>query len=78
MSVVLSIVAVAVLLLLIVLSLKRQLDERGAQRQAEARAHTGAAEAQHERSLHRRAGVRASSPERTSKAASDIDSSAAR
>jgi heme exporter protein D len=74
MSVVLSIVAVAVLLLLIIVSAKRLLDERAAQKQADARAYTGAAEAQHERSLSRRAGVRASSPERARTTASDTDS----
>lgn len=56
----LSLVAAAVLLVLIAVSVKKQWDARMAEKDAEARSHTGTAEAQHERSLRRRADARAS------------------
>ena len=77
MSIVLSITAVAVLVLLIVVSLKRQRDNRAAKQRAEARAYTGEAKAQHEKSLRRRAGVRAAHAERVRTTAPDGDGGAA-
>jgi hypothetical protein len=77
MSVVLSIIAIAVLLLLIVVSVKRQRDDRVAKERAEARAYTGEAKAQHEQSLRRRAGVRAAHAERARTGAADGDGGAA-
>jgi hypothetical protein len=52
-------IGVAVLLVLIVVSLIRQHQDRAAQREAAARAYTGEAKAQHDESLRRRDAVRA-------------------
>lgn len=73
MGTTLSIIAVVVLLVLIVLSVKRQRDVQAAQKEALARAHTGEAEAQHERSERRRADVRAAHEERSRATPSDAD-----
>jgi hypothetical protein len=62
MGVVLGIIALAVLLPLIVASVRMRHGVRASERQqADARAHTG--QAQHEDSLRRRAEVRAAPPE---------------
>jgi C4-dicarboxylate-specific signal transduction histidine kinase len=73
MGTTLSIIAVVVLLVLLVVSVKRRRDMQAAEKEAVARAHTGAAEAQHERSERRRAGVRAAHAERSGETASDAD-----
>jgi hypothetical protein len=71
MGVVLGIIAIAVLLVLIIASLRMGRGTRAAEKQqAEIRAHTG--EAQHEESLRRRAEVRAA-PAEGSGIASDTD-----
>jgi hypothetical protein len=69
----LSIIGIVVLLVLLVISAKRQRDMRVAQKQADASAHTGKAEAQHEESLLRRARVRAAHAERVRTTAPDAD-----
>jgi predicted Holliday junction resolvase-like endonuclease len=72
MGIVLGIIAIAVLLVLIVASLKVRLGERGAERQeADVRAQTG--QAQHEESLRLRAEVRAAPAEQTDTIAPDTD-----
>ena len=72
MGVVLGIIAIAVLLVLVIVSLRLQLGTRATERQeADDRAHTG--QAQHEESLRRRAGVRAAPAERTGTVASHTD-----
>jgi hypothetical protein len=73
MITILSLVGVAVLLVLLVVSAKMQLDARAARKQTEARAHSGEAEAQHERSVRRRDLARASHAERAHTTASDVD-----
>lgn len=74
MSTLLSLIAIAALLILLFISVRRQLETRAAQRRAEARAYTGAAEAQHERSRRHRAQVRAAhSPARTTSSDSSDD-----
>jgi predicted Holliday junction resolvase-like endonuclease len=61
MSVVLGVIAIVVLLVLIVASVKMRHETRAAEsREADVRAHTG--EAQHADSLRRRANVRAEQP----------------
>ena len=64
MGTVLSIIAIAILLVLLVLSTQRWRAERAAQRKAVALAHTGEAEAQHAESMRRRADVRAAHADR--------------
>jgi hypothetical protein len=73
MGTTLSIIAVVVLLVLLVVSVKRQLAERAAHKQAVARAHTGEAEEQHAESLRRRANVRAVHAEGARAKDSDTD-----
>jgi hypothetical protein len=71
MGVVLGIIAIAVLLVLIIASVRMGRGTRAAEKQqAEVRAHTG--EAQHEESLRRRAEVRAA-PAEGSEIASHTD-----
>jgi hypothetical protein len=67
MGTTLSIIAIVILLILLAVSAKRQLEQRAAQKKEIARAHTGEAEAQHAESLRRRAGVRAAHAERAQK-----------
>jgi len=64
MTTVLTIIGVAVLLVLIVISVYRQLETRSAKKRATARAYTGEAKAQHDESLRRRADVRAAHADR--------------
>jgi type II secretory pathway pseudopilin PulG len=72
MGVVLGIIAIAVLLVLIVASLRLQRGTRATERQeADVRAHTG--QAQHEDSLRRRAEVRAAPAEESGTTASHTD-----
>ena len=72
MSVALSIIAIAVLLVLIVASLRLRHDTRTLEReQAHVRAHMG--DAQEEGSLRRRAEVRGAAAERTETIASQAD-----
>jgi hypothetical protein len=72
MSVVLSIIAIAVLLVIIVASLRLRHETRAAERQ-QADDRTRAGVAQHEDSLRRRAEVRAAPAEPTGTIASDTD-----
>jgi hypothetical protein len=71
MGTVLSIIAVAVLLVLLAMSTQRWRAERAAQREAIAIAHTGEAEAQHAESIRRRAEVRAAHAERVATSGGD-------
>ena len=71
MGTILSLIAVAVLLVLIVVSLKKQRDISVAEKQAAARAYTGEADAQHERSIRRRDSVRAAHREGAPKVDTD-------
>jgi hypothetical protein len=73
MGTTLSIIAVVVLGVLIIVSMKRRRDMQAAQKQAEAREDTGEADAQYERSQRRRAEVRAAHAERAQTGASDAD-----
>ena len=59
MDVALTLIAVAVLTVLMIVSLIKLLGERSARKQAEAKAWSGAAQEQHDESLARRAEVRA-------------------
>jgi hypothetical protein len=72
MSVILGIIAIAVLLVLIIASLRLQFETRAAERrEADVRAHAG--DAQREGSLKRRAAVRRAAEERTGTIASRSD-----
>lgn len=72
MGVVLGVVAIAVLLALVIASMRVRRGARGAERQqADVRAHTG--QAQHEESLRLRAEVRAAPAEPTETIAPDTD-----
>jgi predicted Holliday junction resolvase-like endonuclease len=72
MGVVLGIIAIAVLLVLIVASVKVRRETRAAERQqADVRTNTG--QAQHEESLRRRAEVRAAPAEQAETIASHTD-----
>jgi predicted Holliday junction resolvase-like endonuclease len=72
MGVVLGIIAIAVLLVLVVASVKVRRETRAAERQqADVRTNTG--QAQHEESLRRRAEVRAAPGERAETIASHTD-----
>jgi hypothetical protein len=73
MGTTLSIIAVVFLLVLLAISAKRQREQRTAQKQAIAKAHTGEADAQYAESQRRRAGVRAAHAERTRAKVSDTD-----
>jgi hypothetical protein len=73
MGTTLSIIAVGFLLVLLVVSVKRQLEHRAAEKEAVARAHSGEADAQHAESMRRRADVRAAHAERARAEASDTD-----
>jgi hypothetical protein len=73
MGTTLSIIAVLVLLGLLVMSAKRQREQRAADKEAAARAYTGEAEAQYERSMRRRDSVRAAHAERSRAEASDAE-----
>jgi hypothetical protein len=72
MSVVLSIIAIAVLLVIVVVNLRLRHGTRSAERH-EADVRTRAGEAQHEASLHRRAEVRAAPAEQAETIASNTD-----
>jgi hypothetical protein len=71
MITVLSLIGVAVLSVLLIVSLKRQLAARSEQKQADANRHSPAAQAQQEESRRRRADVRAAHKRRTQMAAPD-------
>jgi Tfp pilus assembly protein PilX len=72
MSVVVGVIAIVVLLVLIVVSVKARHETRAAEREeADVRAHTG--EAQHADSLRRRAEVRAASAKPAGTMASSTD-----
>jgi predicted lipid-binding transport protein (Tim44 family) len=71
MGTALSIIAVVILLGLLVMSAKRQREQRAADKAAVAQAYTGEAEAQYARSMRRRDSVRAAHAERTRAEASD-------
>ena len=73
MGTTLSIIAIVGLLVLLVVSVKRQRDLRVAQKEAVARAHTGEAAAQHADSLRRRADVRAAHAERVGQTDSEAN-----
>ena len=64
MVTVLSLIGVAVLAVLLLVSFKRQGETRGKRKQAEAREHNPVAEAKQKQSRDRRAGVRAAHEER--------------
>jgi len=71
MGTTLSIIAVAVLLVLLAVSTQRWRAERAAQKEAVALAHSGEAEAQHAESLRRRADVRAAHADRVAASGGD-------
>lgn len=71
MGTMLSIIAVAVLLVLLAVSTQRWRTERAAQKEAVALAHTGDAEAQHADSMRRRADVRAAHADRLAASGGD-------
>jgi hypothetical protein len=71
MVTVLSLIGCAILLVLLVVSFRRQGEARGKRKQAEAHRHSPAAQAKQEQSRQRRAGVRAAHQERVADAAAD-------
>ncbi len=73
MSTVVTLIAVFALTVLVLVSLKRQLEARSAQRQAEAGRQTPAARAQREESQQRRSAVRAAHAERVRKGTANAD-----
>jgi hypothetical protein len=71
MVTVLSLIGVGILIVLLLVSFKRQGEARGIRKQAEADRHSPEAQAQKEHSRQRRAGVRAAHQERVADAAAD-------
>jgi hypothetical protein len=69
----LILIGIAVLLVVLVISVRRQLQIRAEQRTAAAAAYRGDAEAQHEESLRRRADVRAAHAARVQASATDAE-----